>query len=85
VPNLNVVVAGFLYSAVNQANAARGSAADSIVNAALGQYFQTTGHRLYQISTAAALVEGVFQGAAPKKWNPTLFPVIEKGMDINER
>lgn len=62
-PNLSVVVPGFLYTAVKQAAAARGSSVDSIVNAALGQYFQTTRCRPYQIPTAAVLVEGVFQGA----------------------
>jgi acetolactate decarboxylase len=39
----------------------------SIGNAALGEYLQTTRHRLYQISTAAALVQGVYEGAVSSR------------------
>jgi acetolactate decarboxylase len=70
VPNISVVVPGFLDTAIKQAAAARGSSVESIVNAALGQYFQTTRHRLYQISTAAALVQGVFGGAVSSRTLP---------------
>ena len=62
-PNLNVVIPGFIDTAINEAAAARGTSSERIVNAALGQYFKTTRHRLYQISTAAARVEGVYEGA----------------------
>jgi len=66
-PNLNVVVPGFIETALNEVATARGTSIESIVNAALGQYFQTTRHRLYQISTAAALVEGVYEGAVSSR------------------
>ncbi len=66
-PNLSVVVPSFLDTAIKQAAQDRGGSVDSIVNAALGEYFQTTRHRLYQISTAAALVQGAFQGAVSSR------------------
>jgi acetolactate decarboxylase len=34
-----------------------------IVNRALANYFEAAHHTLYQVSTAAALVEGIYQGA----------------------
>jgi acetolactate decarboxylase len=34
-----------------------------IVNKALAEYLQVSHHTLYQVSTAAALVEGIYQGA----------------------
>ena len=61
--NLNVVIPGFIDTAINEAAAARGTSSERIVNAALSQYFKTTRHRLYQISTAAARVDGVYEGA----------------------
>ena len=33
------------------------------MNRALAEYFEATHHTLYQISTATALVEGIYQGA----------------------
>src|ERR1700752_237194 len=62
-PNLNVVIPGFIDAAINEAAAARGTSSERIVTAALGQYFKTTRHRLYQISTAAAHVEGFYEGS----------------------
>lgn len=35
---------------------------DSVINAALGAYLNADAHRMYQISTSVALVEGVYQG-----------------------
>src|SRR6478736_3153623 len=34
-----------------------------VVNKALAEYLQVSHHTLYQVSTAAALVEGIYQGA----------------------
>src|SRR6516164_9523504 len=34
-----------------------------IVNKALAEYLQVSHHTLYQVSTATALVEGIYQGA----------------------
>ena len=34
-----------------------------IVSKALAEYFQVPHHTLYQVSTATALVEGIYQGA----------------------
>jgi acetolactate decarboxylase len=67
VPNLNVAVPPSLDSALKHAAAERASSVDSIVVAALSQYFQTDRHRAYEISTAAALVEGVSEGAISSK------------------
>jgi len=62
-PNLNVVIPDSLASILNNAVARRATSPDSVVTAALSQYFQTGRHRAYQISTSAALVQGVSGGA----------------------
>jgi hypothetical protein len=62
-PNLNVVIPDSLASILNNVVVRRATSPDSIVAAALSQYFQTGRHRAYQISTSAALVQGVSEGA----------------------
>src|SRR5258708_29205208 len=62
-PNLNVVIPDSLASDLNNAVARWATSPDSVVTAALSQYFQTCRHRAYQISTSAALVQGVSGGA----------------------
>lgn len=62
-PTLNVVIPASLNSALERAAGARATSVDSLVTTALSQYFQTDRHRAYQISTSAALVQGVSGGA----------------------
>ena len=62
-PNLNVVIPTPLAATLNDAVARRVSSLDSIVTAALSQYFEIDRHRAYQISTSAALVQGASDGA----------------------
>src|SRR5258708_3792769 len=62
-PNLNVVIPDSLASILSNTGASRITSPDSVVTAALSQYFQTCRHRAYQISTSAALVQGVSGGA----------------------
>ena len=52
-PNLTVVIPDSLASTPNDAVARRTTSSDSVVSAALSQYFQTGRHRAYQISTSA--------------------------------
>jgi acetolactate decarboxylase len=62
-PNLNVVIPTSLATTLNDAVARRASSLDSVVTAALSQYFEIDRHRAYQISTSAALVQGASDGA----------------------
>jgi acetolactate decarboxylase len=62
-PNLNVVIPNSLAATLNDAVAKRASSLDSVVTAALSQYFEIDRHRIYQISTSAALVRGASDGA----------------------
>jgi acetolactate decarboxylase len=66
-PNLTVVIPASLASILQDAIAARATSADSVVTAALSQYFQSVRHRAYQISTSAALVRGVYDGAVSSR------------------
>jgi acetolactate decarboxylase len=66
-PYLNVVIPDSLASALNNALARRATSPDSLVTAALSQYFQTGRHRAYQISTSAALVQGASEGAVSSR------------------
>ena len=66
-PNLTVVIPGSLASILNKAVARRATSPDSIVTVALSQYFQTSRHRAYQVSTSAALVQGVSAGAVSSR------------------
>src|SRR5580704_15625445 len=54
-PSLDLV----LRNAVRQ----RGVSTDTLVSSALGTYLNSHRHRMYQISTSTALVEGVNEGA----------------------
>jgi acetolactate decarboxylase len=67
VPNLNVVIPSSLAAVLEDAVVHQASSLDSVVTAALSQYFQTSRHRVYQISTSAALVQGVYQGAVSSR------------------
>ena len=62
-PNLTVTIPTSLAAILNDAVSRRASSVDSFVIAALSQYFKADRHRAYQISTSAALVQGVSEGA----------------------
>jgi acetolactate decarboxylase len=62
-PNLNVVIPTSLSTMLNDAVVQRASSLDSVVTAALSHYFEIDRHRVYQISTSAALVQGAYDGA----------------------
>jgi acetolactate decarboxylase len=67
VPNLTVAIPAPLGAILKDAVATSATSPDSVVTAALSQYFQTTRHRAYQISTSAALVQGVSEGAVSSR------------------
>ena len=52
-----------LYAALEQRMNREKETCDHIVAAALSQYLETRLHTLFQVSTSAALVEGVYKGA----------------------
>jgi hypothetical protein len=67
VPNLTTVIPTSLANILQDAFVTRASSFDSVVTAALSQYFQSPRHRAYQISTSAALVQGVHDGAVSSR------------------
>jgi acetolactate decarboxylase len=62
-PTLNIVVPGSVAIALRAAAIKRGTSVDSLASGALSNYLKSDRHRLYQISTSAALVEGAYSGA----------------------
>lgn len=62
-PTLSVVIPASVDAAARGSAGLRGTSLDSLVGAALGEYLNSHQHRMYQISTSAALVEGVGKGA----------------------
>jgi acetolactate decarboxylase len=66
-PTLTVVIPSSLDIAARDSAADRGTSLDSLVGAALSEYLDSNRHRMYQISTSTALVDGVAQGAVSVK------------------
>jgi acetolactate decarboxylase len=66
-PNLTVSIPEPLASILNNTVARRATSLDSVVTAVLSQYFQTSRHRAYQISTSGALVQGASEGAVSSR------------------
>jgi acetolactate decarboxylase len=66
-PTLTVVIPSSLDNAARDSAASRGTSLDNLVGAALGEYLDSNRHRMYQISTSTALVDGVAQGAVSVK------------------
>jgi len=62
-PTLNIVVPADVEAALRAAANRRATSVDSLVGAALSDYLKSDAHRMYQISTSNALVEGVYSGA----------------------
>jgi acetolactate decarboxylase len=67
-PTLQIVVPPDLEAALHAAANARKTSIDSLAGAVLGDYLKTESHRMYQISTSSALVEGVYFGAVSSKY-----------------
>ena len=66
-PTLTVVIPSSLDGAAREAAGESGVSVDSLVGAALGEYLNSHDHRMYQISTSTALVEGVNKGAVSSR------------------
>jgi acetolactate decarboxylase len=66
-PKLTVTIPSSLETVLKDAVVERASSLDSVVTAALSQYFQSDRHRVHQISTSAALVQGVYGGAVSSR------------------
>jgi len=62
-PTLNIVIPASVESSLLAAAIKRRTSLDSLVSAALGDYLMSDSHRMYQISTSNALVEGVYSGS----------------------
>ena len=60
-PSLALTLPGPLLDSLQQAAAQRGVPLDGLASAILGDWSQSARHRLFQISTSVALVEGAFQ------------------------
>jgi acetolactate decarboxylase len=63
VPELRARVDEAVLAALREQSASSGAPVDHLVNRALAEYLGVEHHTLYQVSTAGALVEGVYQGA----------------------
>jgi acetolactate decarboxylase len=61
-PNITATISSALLAASRDDATKRGTSLDNVINAALALYPNADSHRMYQVSTAAALVEGVYQG-----------------------
>jgi acetolactate decarboxylase len=62
-PTLTIAIPSSLDIAVRDSAASRGTSLDNLVGVALGEYLHSNRHRMYQISTSTALVDGIAQGA----------------------
>ena len=62
-PQLNATISSGLWRALLDYAEKTQEPLAHIVSKALADYLQVTHHTLYQVSTATALVEGIYQGA----------------------
>ena len=62
-PTLSTVIPASLDAGLRATAMRRGASIDSVVGAALSDYLDSQRHRMYQISTSSALVEGVYSGS----------------------
>jgi acetolactate decarboxylase len=60
---INVRIPASLKAALDAEIAKTGASVSSIVTSSLAQYFGTTVHTLFQVSTSGALVAGIYEGA----------------------
>jgi acetolactate decarboxylase len=63
--NLAVKVSSLLEAVARDLSTERKTSLDGLVSAALREYLHSSPHRMYQISTSTALVEGVYGGSVP--------------------
>jgi acetolactate decarboxylase len=63
VPELRARVDQHVWDALHEHARRSGAPVDHLLNRALGEFLGVGHHTLYQVSTAGALVEGVYQGA----------------------
>jgi acetolactate decarboxylase len=62
-PTLSIVIPASVDAGLRATARRRGTSLDSIVCAALSERLNSDRHRMYQISTSSALVEGVYSGS----------------------
>src|ERR1700683_3647382 len=62
-PRLDITISAGLWSVLLDHTERTHEPLGHIVNKALAEYLQVSHHTLYQVSTATALVEGIYQGA----------------------
>jgi acetolactate decarboxylase len=62
-PELHARVDGRVLDALDEMVRSSGAPSDHLVERALAEYLGVEHHTLYQVSTAGALVEGIYQGA----------------------
>ncbi len=62
-PQLNCTLSAGLSAILQEHSRKTGEPVSHIVSRALAEYFQVSDSTLYQVSTATALVEGIYQGA----------------------
>lgn len=62
-PELHARVASHVLDALDELARSSGAPRDHLIERALAEYLGVEHHTLYQVSTAGALVEGVYQGA----------------------
>ncbi len=62
-PELHARVDAHVLEALDALERSSGAPRDHLVERALAEYLGVDHHTLYQVSTAGALVEGVYQGA----------------------
>jgi acetolactate decarboxylase len=63
VPEIHARVDDAIFAALSEQSRSSGAPVDHLVNRALAEFLGVEHHTLYQVSTAGALVEGVYQGA----------------------
>jgi acetolactate decarboxylase len=67
-PTLNIVVPASVEAMLRVAAIKRRRSLDSLVSSTLIDYLKSDSHRMYQVSTSNALVEGVYSGAISSRY-----------------
>jgi acetolactate decarboxylase len=67
-PTLNIVVPTSVEAGLRATAIKRRTSVDNLASAALSDYLKSEGHRMYQISTSNALVEGVYSGGIASQY-----------------
>jgi acetolactate decarboxylase len=64
-PTLTITIPPAIEAALHRSAESRGSSVDGLISTALSAFLNIDKHRAYQVSTSAALVEGVSAGSIP--------------------